>query len=49
MSMLALICNIGIPILMISIGVLYKCNSYKKIDKILDLDIVSFKRIYGVF
>ncbi len=37
MNMLILTCNIGIPIIMIFIGVLYKCNLYKKIDKTLDL------------
>lgn len=37
MNILTLTCNIGIPIIMIFIGILYKCNLYKKIDKILDL------------
>lgn len=37
MNILTLTCNIVIPIIMISIGILYKCNLYKKIDKILDL------------
>ena len=37
MNILMLICNIGIPVVMILIGILFKCNSYKKIDKTLDL------------
>ncbi|MGO5074561.1 hypothetical protein ACTQ4K_11560 [Clostridium sporogenes] len=37
MNILMLTCNIGIPVLMIFIGILYKCNLYKKIDKTLDL------------
>ena len=37
MNILILTCDIGIPILMIFIGILYKCNLYKKIDKTLDL------------
>ncbi|WP_097027801.1 hypothetical protein [Clostridium peptidivorans] len=37
MNILTLTCNIVIPIIMISIGILYKCNLYKKIDKTLDL------------
>ncbi|KEJ01381.1 membrane protein [Clostridium botulinum A2B7 92] len=37
MNILMLICNIAIPVLMISIGILFKCNLYKKIDKTLDL------------
>ncbi|OFI06686.1 hypothetical protein CLOACE_08410 [Clostridium acetireducens DSM 10703] len=37
MNILILTCNIGIPILMIFIGILYKLNLYKKVDKILDL------------
>lgn len=32
-----LTCNIAIPVLMILIGILFKCNSYEKIDKTLDL------------
>ncbi|EKO1912041.1 hypothetical protein PZQ55_001073 [Clostridium botulinum] len=37
MNILISTCNIGIPVLMIFIGILFKCNSYKKIDKTLDL------------
>lgn len=37
MNILISTCNIGIPVLMIFIGILYKCNLYKKIDKTLDL------------
>ncbi|WP_315074298.1 hypothetical protein [uncultured Clostridium sp.] len=37
MSILTLTCNICIPVIMIFIGHLYKCNLYKKIDNILDL------------
>ncbi|ACA53814.1 hypothetical protein FDC45_01595 [Clostridium botulinum] len=37
MNILMLTCNIAIPVLMIFIGILFKCNSYKKIDKTLDL------------
>ncbi|MCC5438303.1 hypothetical protein [Clostridium botulinum] len=37
MNILMLTCNIGIPVVMILIGILFKCNSYKKIDKTLDL------------
>lgn len=37
MNILTLVCNIGIPILMIFIGILYKHNLYKGIDKILEL------------
>jgi hypothetical protein len=37
MNILTLICNIGIPVIMIFIGRLYQCNLYKKIDNILDL------------
>lgn len=37
MNTLILTCNIGIPIIMIFIGILYKYNLYKKIDKTLDL------------
>ncbi|NEU04869.1 hypothetical protein [Clostridium senegalense] len=37
MNILMLTCNIVIPLLMIFIGILFKCNSYKKIDKTLDL------------
>ncbi|MBZ9692265.1 hypothetical protein [Clostridium sp. M14] len=48
MNLLALICNILIPIIMIFIGFLYKYNLYKKIDKILDL-IVPIAMIYSGF
>ncbi|WP_315078609.1 hypothetical protein [uncultured Clostridium sp.] len=48
MNLLALICNILIPIIMIFIGFLYKCNLYKKIDKILDL-IVPMAMIFSGF
>lgn len=37
MNILISTCNIGIPVLMIFIGILYKCNLYKKIDRTLDL------------
>lgn len=37
MNILILTCNIGIPLIMIFIGGLYKHNSYKKIDSTLDL------------
>ncbi|NFD30088.1 hypothetical protein EXN57_01185 [Clostridium botulinum] len=37
MNILISTCNIGIPVVMILIGILFKCNSYKKIDKTLDL------------
>ncbi|ENK0837852.1 hypothetical protein AB2Z22_001175 [Clostridium botulinum] len=37
MNILMLTCSIAIPVLMIFIGILFKCNSYKKIDKTLDL------------
>ncbi|MCJ8173364.1 hypothetical protein [Clostridium botulinum] len=37
MNILMLTCNIAIPVLMVFIGILFKCNSYKKIDKTLDL------------
>ncbi|APC79870.1 TPA: hypothetical protein ACXDAZ_000527 [Clostridium botulinum] len=37
MNILISTCNIGIPVLMILIGILYKCNLYKKIDRTLDL------------
>ncbi|EPS52086.1 hypothetical protein CFSAN002368_11406 [Clostridium botulinum A1 str. CFSAN002368] len=30
MNILMLTCSIAIPVLMIFIGILYKCNSYKK-------------------
>lgn len=37
MNILTLTCNIVIPVIMIFVGRLYKCNLYKKIDNILDL------------
>lgn len=37
MNILILTCNICIPIIMIFIGILYKLNLYKKINKTLDL------------
>ncbi len=37
MNILALTCNIGIPVIMIFVGHLYQCNLYKKIDNILGL------------
>lgn len=37
MNILILTCNIVIPLIMIFIGVLYKHNSYKKIESTLDL------------
>lgn len=37
MSIFILICNIVVPLIMISIGVLYNRHSNKKINKILDL------------
>ncbi|WP_102400739.1 hypothetical protein [Haloimpatiens massiliensis] len=37
MNILTLTCNIGIPIIMIFIGILYKCNLYKNIDRTLNL------------
>ena len=37
MSIFILLCNIVVPLIMISIGILYNKNSNKKINKILDL------------
>jgi hypothetical protein len=37
MKTFILICNITVPLLMISIGLLYKYSLYKKTNKILDL------------
>lgn len=37
MSIFILLCNIVVPLIMISIGVLYNKHSNKKINKILDL------------
>lgn len=37
MKTFILICNISVPLLIISIGLLYKYSLYKKINKILDL------------
>ncbi|NFH70891.1 hypothetical protein FDF86_16440 [Clostridium botulinum] len=48
MNLLTLICNILIPIIMIFIGFLYKCNLYKKIDKTLDL-IIPMAMIFSGF
>ncbi|MBN1065371.1 hypothetical protein DWV12_01565 [Clostridium botulinum] len=48
MNLLALIFNILIPIIMIFIGFLYKCNLYKKIDKTLDL-IIPIAMIFSGF
>ncbi|NFA41464.1 hypothetical protein EXM65_02420 [Clostridium botulinum] len=48
MNLLALIFNILIPIIMIFIGFLYKCNLYKKIDKTLDL-IIPMAMIFSGF
>ncbi|EES51045.1 hypothetical protein NE172_03765 [Clostridium botulinum] len=48
MNLLTLICNILIPIIMIFIGFLYKCNLYKKIDKTLDL-IIPIAMIFSGF
>ncbi len=48
MNLLALIFNILIPIIMIFMGFLYKCNLYKKIDKTLDL-IIPIAMIFSGF
>ncbi|MBN1071749.1 hypothetical protein DVV91_11675 [Clostridium botulinum] len=48
MNLLVLICNILIPIIMIFMGFLYKCNLYKKIDKTLDL-IIPIAMIFSGF
>ncbi|MBN1036070.1 hypothetical protein DWC20_10985 [Clostridium botulinum] len=48
MNLLELIFNILIPIIMIFIGFLYKCNLYKKIDKTLDL-IIPIAMIFSGF
>ncbi len=48
MNLLALIFNILIPIIMIFMGFLYKCNLYKKIDKTLDL-IIPMAMIFSGF
>ncbi|NFG25419.1 hypothetical protein FDF11_03745 [Clostridium botulinum] len=48
MNLFALIFNILIPIIMIFMGFLYKCNLYKKIDKTLDL-IIPMAMIFSGF
>lgn len=48
MNILVLACNIGIPTIMILIGILYKYNLYKKIDKILEL-IIPIAMIFNGF
>ena len=37
MKLFILLCNIIVPLIMITIGILYKYHSYKKINTILDL------------
>lgn len=49
MNILISICNIGIPVLMIFIGILYKCNLYKKIDRTLDLIVPIATFFYWFF
>lgn len=48
MNALVLIFNIGIPIIMILIGILYKYNLYKKTDKILELIIPTAMLFTGL-
>lgn len=48
MNIFTMTCNIGIPIIMIGIGVLYRHNSYKNINKVLDL-IIPIAMLFSGF